>query len=237
MEAINPFTDPEFKKQILGSVKGGNSVPDDYIELEDIRDDETADLRAMISGAPTIPQKAASNMILDASLIAKTEKEKKAAEMETALNHVLTEYNKRYGLELSLDLHSLSNTLALVSTDPKMTRVLELYTSRIYRNVKAVLSLHLLQRLSLLVQEITDPAYLLAGGSNSELTLADKFLVVEKLISYIDTLSDMKNKVQVEGDDLELQKLAEENQDLDFESSESKEAIDDFMKLFNKEFT
>ena len=42
--------------------------------------------------------------------------------------------------------------------------------------------------------------------------------------------------MEIEGDDLELQKLAEENSDLDFDSEESKEAINNFMKLFNNEF-
>jgi hypothetical protein len=71
---------------------------------------------------------------------------------------------------------------------------------------------------------------------SSELTLADKFLVIEKLISYIQTLGDLKDTMEIEGDDLELQKLAEENSDLDFDSEESKEAINNFMKLFNNEF-
>ena len=71
---------------------------------------------------------------------------------------------------------------------------------------------------------------------SSELTLADKFLVIEKLISYIQTLGDLKDAMEIEGDDLELQKLAEENSDLDFDSEESKEAINNFMKLFNNEF-
>jgi hypothetical protein len=42
--------------------------------------------------------------------------------------------------------------------------------------------------------------------------------------------------MEIEGDDLELQKLAEENSDLDFDREESKEAINNFMKLFNNEF-
>ncbi len=172
-------------------------------------------------------------MILDASAIAKNEKEKKAAEMELALNDIFTSYNKQYGIQLNLDLHSLSNTLATVATDPKSTRILELYTSRIYRNAKAVLSLHLIQRLSLVIDYVTRPENML---DSSELTLADKFLVIEKLISYIQTLGDLKDTMEIEGDDLELQKLAEENSDLDFDSEESKEAINNFMKLFNNEF-
>ena len=231
MEAMNPFNSKEFKEKILAK-EGKQEASDDYELFDDIIE-EKSDLKNIIVGAPSIPKKAATNMILDASAIAKNEKEKKAAEMELALNDIFTSYNKRYGIQLNLDLHSLSNTLATVATDPKSTRILELYTSRIYRNAKAVLSLHLIQRLSLVIDYVTRPENML---DSSELTLADKFLVIEKLISYIQTLGDLKDTMEIEGDDLELQKLAEENSDLDFDSEESKEAINNFMKLFNNEF-
>ena len=229
MEATNPFNDPEFKKSILGEVGIGSSSPDDYELLEDTGGN--GDLRSIITGAPQLP-KSARNMILDASALAKNDKEQKAKEMELALNNILTSYNKTYGLDVNLDLHSLSNTLAIVATDPKATRALELYTSRIYRNVKAVLSLHLIQRLSLVIDYVTKPENML---SKDELSLPDMFLVIEKLISYIDTLGSLKGELQISGDELELQKLAEENSDVDFESDSSKEAIENFMSLFNKE--
>ena len=150
--------------------------------------------------------------------------------MELALNNILTSYNKTYGLDVNLDLHSLSNTLAIVATDPKATRALELYTSRIYRNVKAVLSLHLIQRLSLVIDYVTKPENML---SKDELSLPDMFLVIEKLISYIDTLGSLKGELQISGDELELQKLAEENSDVDFvfhtEAKSSENAL-----LFNR---
>ena len=208
---MNPFNSKEFKEKILAK-EGKQEASDDYELFDDIIE-EKSDLKNIIVGAPSIP--------------------KKAAEMELALNDIFTSYNKQYGIQLNLDLHSLSNTLATVATDPKSTRVLELYTSRIYRNAKAVLSLHLIQRLSLVIDYVTRPENML---DSSELTLADKFLVIEKLISYIQTLGDLKDTMEIEGDDLELQKLAEENSDLDFDSEESKEAINNFMKLFNNEF-
>jgi hypothetical protein len=166
-------------------------------------------------------------------MIAKTEKEKRAQEMELALNDIFTSYNKQYGIQLNLDLKSLSNTLAAVAVDPKSTRILELYTSRIYRNAKAVLSLHLIQRLSLVIDYVTRPENML---NQEQLSLPDMFLVIEKLISYIQTLGDLKDTMEISGDDLELKKLAEENSDLDMESEESKAVINDFMKLFNAEF-
>lgn len=232
MEVTNPFNDPEFKKSILAKEGklGVSSTSDDYELLEDSANGN-GDLRSIITGAPSLP-KSARNMILDASAISKNEKEQKAKEMELALNNILTSYNKTYGLDVNLDLHSLSNTLAIVATDPTATRALELYTSRIYRNVKAVLSLHLIQRLSLVIDYVTKPENML---SKDELSLPDMFLVIEKLISYIDTLGQLKSELQIKGDELELEKLAEENKEVDFNSETNKEAIDNFMALFNKE--
>lgn len=233
MEAINPFNSKEFKEAILAKEGMGSGSSDDYEFYEDIDGEEKTDLKNIISGAPSIPGKAAKNLILDASMIAKTEKEKRAQEMELALNDIFTSYNKQYGIQLNLDLKSLSNTLAAVAVDPKSTRILELYTSRIYRNAKAVLSLHLIQRLSLVIDYVTRPENML---NQEQLSLPDMFLVIEKLISYIQTLGDLKDTMEISGDDLELKKLAEENSDLDMESEESKAVINDFMKLFNAEF-
>jgi hypothetical protein len=105
MEAMNPFNSKEFKEKILAK-EGKQEASDDYELFDDIIE-EKSDLKNIIVGAPSIPKKAATNMILDASAIAKNEKEKKAAEMELALNDIFTSYNKQYGIQLNLDLHSL----------------------------------------------------------------------------------------------------------------------------------
>jgi hypothetical protein len=79
---------------------------------------------------------------------------------------------------------------------------------------------------------ILDPERLLGS---QDLTTADMFLVVEKLMSYIEQISQLQDEVTIKGADLELKKIADENKDIDFNSSESKETIDNFMKLFNRE--
>ena len=71
MEAINPFADPEFKKQILAKEKKNASiVPDNEYEVVEEDTDTKMDMKSLISGAPTLP-KTAKNLILDASAIAK----------------------------------------------------------------------------------------------------------------------------------------------------------------------
>ena len=75
MEAMNPFNSKEFKEKILAK-EGKQEASDDYELFDDIIE-EKSDLKNIIVGAPSIPKKAATNMILDASAIAKNEKEKK----------------------------------------------------------------------------------------------------------------------------------------------------------------
>ena len=53
----------------------------------------------------------------------------------------------------------------------------------------------------------------------------------------MDQLNAMKDDIEIKGSDLELKKLAEENSDVDFENEDNKQAISDFMNLFNKEFS
>ena len=99
MEAMNPFNSKEFKEKILAK-EGKQEASDDYELFDDIIE-EKSDLKNIIVGAPSIPKKAATNMILDASAIAKNEKEKKAAEMELALNDIFTFKYASYGCNRS----------------------------------------------------------------------------------------------------------------------------------------
>lgn len=232
MNVANPFNDEAFKKEILQregilSVSGDGSS-DEYEEVPD----EKVDLRSVITSKPLMPDKAAKNLILDAGMIAKNEREKKAIEIEQSLNNVLTEYNEKYGLNLNLSLSDFSKSLAQVA-DPKNRRILELYVSEVYGSVKSLLYLHLIQKIMLVVDYILDPSRLLSPDNN--LQPADYFIIVEKLIGYVNMISDMSKEVSVKGSDLELKQLAEKNSEVDFESEDSKMAIAAFMNLFNKE--
>lgn len=231
MEAINPFADPEFKKQILAKEKKNvkYSDPEDY-EIIESEPETKSDLKSLISGAPNLP-KAAKNLILDATALAKNEKEQKVKEMEMSLNQVLTKYNEDYGLSLHLNLGDLSKSLVDVA-DPKKRRVLELYVSELYSSVKPLLYLHLIQKLYLAMDYILSPERLFNSG---DLTTADMFLVVEKLISYIDQISQLQSEVAVKGADLELRQLGEDMQDDGIDTEENREAVENFMRLFNKE--
>lgn len=221
---INPFNSPEFKEKLLG--KEGKNSQDEYEVLEP--DNE---LQSIITGAPKIPDgKALKNVILDASALAKNEKAQKAQEITNSLNKVFTDYNKEYGMDLSIDFSSLSNTLVNVA-DPQKRHVLELYVSEVMKSIRPILILHLIQRLSLAIDYVTQPERMFG----QDISTADIFIIVEKLISYIQELEDIKKTVVVEGSELELRKLAEEHQDQELTSEESKKAVDDFMKLLCNE--
>lgn len=225
MEAINPFADPEFKKQIIGN-NGGST--DDY-ELITPDYSASSDLQNIISGAPSIPKsKEIKNVILDASALAKNDKEAKAQEISAALNKIFTDYNREYKTDLQIDFGNLSRTLVNVS-DPKKRRVLELYLSEVYKSIKPVLILHMIQKLQLAIDYVLDPARLFDSNS---LSTADIFIIIEKMMGYIDALNNMQGQVSIEGSDLELRKLADENSGVSvMDSPENRQAYEDFMKL------
>ena len=226
MESINPFADPEFKKTLMEK-EGLSSGPDDVIE-----ELEPEELKTIIQGAPVIP-KAAKNMILDASAMSKGVQEQKVREMENSLNQVLSNYNKEFGLDLHLNLADLSKSLVLVSDD-KNRRILELYLSKIYKSIKPILYLHLIQKLSLTIDYVLDPQRLFG---NEGLSSADYFIVIEKLIQYIDQLSQLRDEIEISGDSLELKKIAEEDTGIDLSDKESQRTVEEFMQLFRKENT
>ena len=227
MNIVNPFNDPEFKKQILGKEGKTGSESDDYEIIED--PDISKELDTIISKAPKIP-KTAKNMVLDASAIASNQKEQKALEITSALNSVFTKYNKEYGTDLQIDFSNFSNTLVNVA-DPKKREVLELYVSEVFKSVRPIFLLHLINRLDLALDYVLDPKRMFSG----ELSLPDLFLVIEKLQAYIDNLNQMMSDVTIPGSDQILKKLAEDNNNESINSPESKKAVEDFLKLFQKD--
>lgn len=232
MNAINPFSDPEFKKSILGKEgkKAKTASEFDSFEILQPDSDTSKDLRSMITSAPQLP-KSAKNIILDASALSLSEKEARAAEMNLALNDVFTQYNKTYGTDLQIDFSNLSNTLVNVS-DPKTRQTLELYVSEVFKSIRPVLLLHLISRLSLIIEHVLDPKRML---DSNQLSIPDMFLITEKLMQYIDQLNDLYKTTTIENSDQILKKLSEEQNDEAMNSPESKKAVEEFMSLFMKD--
>ena len=221
IESSNPFNDPEVKKQLLRDE--GIEEPEIIEEKDYIKD--------MLASAPQLP-KSAKNVILDSTAILKKDKEAKAKEFNLALNSIITNYNEKYGTNISLDLDSISNSMVAVS-DPDQRKVLELYVSEVFKSIKPLLLMHILGRLVICIDYVLDPKRLLDG--NNGLSLPDMFLVIEKLISYSASIDELVKDTSTPDSDAILQKLADEKNDSSINSPESKEAVENFMKLFKKD--
>ena len=229
MNAVNPFSDPEFKKQLLE--KEGKAANSDDYEILQPEEDLSGEFKNIISSAPKIPHsKDIKNIIMDASAISANQKEQKALELTQKLNQVFTGYNKEYGLDLHVDFSSLSNTLVNVA-DPKSRHILELYVSEIFKSIRPILILNMISKLCLCIDYILDPKTLFGG----EFTLQDSFIAVEKIMDFISRLEEMKSDIQVSGSDLELKKIAEETGNQELASPEAQKTVQEFLKLFQRE--
>jgi hypothetical protein len=239
-DSANPFDDPIFKKAVLSKELGEDKdfelmVNGDSIQnVEDVElippnnsDDSISDL---LNSVPKIP-KAAKNIIVDASAVAKNQKEEKEQEMITALSDVFTKYNKEYGTTLQIDFNNLSKTLINVA-DPEKRHTLELYVSEVFKSIKPVLLLHLISRLSLAMDYVLKPERMF---DQSQLSIPDMFLVIEKLQEYIMNLNEIIKTSTIDDSDQILKKLAESKENSVMDNPDSKQAIQDFMSLFKKE--
>lgn len=231
MKTVNPFSDPEFKKELLKREGRSLEDTDDYVLLGDENDDK-AGLKEIIQGSPKLP-KQASNIILDANLLAKNEREENVKQMQLSINKIFSDYNEKYGTDLQLDLSNLSRSLVAVST-PEKRKILQLYVSEMFASLKPLMILHMLERLTVCINYLLSPEMMF---NKNEMSIPDIWVACQQIMNMMDQLNDMKDDIEIKNSDLELKKLAEENSEIDFESEETKETIDSFMQLFNKEFT
>lgn len=230
IQSIDPFNDPNFKRQLLGEngIEETN-ISSDFVDEEENTGSISNNLKDIISSAPSIP-KSAKNLILDASTLAKNQKEQKVIEMNGALNNVFSNYNKEYGTNLQIDFTNLSKTLVNVS-DPETRKTLELYVSEVFRSIRPILLLHLINKLVLAIDYATQPERMFDSNS---FTPADTFLIVEKLMLYVDQLQTIYNSTVIKDSDQILKKLSEEKEDVAL-SKESKKAVDEFLAMFKKD--
>jgi hypothetical protein len=229
----NPFNSPEFRKQLLEK-EGIDLDNNNEVELIDSEEGEGGgdgfDIKSMIKSAPKMP-KSAKNLITDASVLAKNQKEAKALELKNSLNTVFTQYNEKYGTDLNIDFDNLSNTLVNVSS-PEKRRILELYVSEVFRSIRPVLLLHVLQRLTIALDYALDPTRLL---DTNQFSAADSVILVEKLIQFIGEIEDMIKEIEIPDSDKILRKLADEKNDVSFNDPENKQVITDFLNMLKND--
>lgn len=226
LKSVNPFDNEEIKQQILK--KEGRIEIEEAEVLEDESTPES--LKQMITAAPTLP-KSAKNIIMDANAMSLAEKDKKNEELTQAIESVFTKYNEEYGLELSVDTRNLSQALVDVG-DPKKRQILELYLSETFKSIKPILLLNLMQKLMLVMDYCLKPENLL---NPNQFTSSDIILIVGKLMEYSQQLGDMMDQLTIKDSDKLLKKIAEENDNTDMESEDSKNMVRNFMDLFKKD--
>lgn len=228
---INPFDSPEVREQILKS--SGYNPPKDVEDIEVLEEVENPDLsefKGIISGVPSIP-KAGSvrTLIKDTGALLKETQEAKAEGLNMALSDVMTKYNQEFGLDLHIDFGSLSRTL-VACADTKKQETLQLYVSKIFRGIRPLILLNMISKLTLALDVILAPENLL---NKNELSLTDLFVGVDTILGYIQKLEDMKDSILIDQEDLNLKRIAQEN-NMDYSESDE-QMISDFIALFKKD--
>lgn len=228
----NIFDDPEVKRQILED-SGIKPAEEEYEIIEPETTDGVKDIsnfQGIIQSAPKIPGGGViKNIIKDASALVKDDKKQREAEMNNALTNIFTQYNKEYGLDLQVNFDSFTRTLVSCS-DERSRRVLEIYLSNIFKTIRPLLILGMISKLSMALEVLLSPEKLL---NPNELSLPDLFLATSQILDYIGRLEELKDSIVVENSDLELKKIAEEN-NLEYEEQDE-EMVRNFMELFKKE--
>lgn len=222
------FTSDSFKKQVLESE--GISASNDFDEIQFINDDtdDISSYQNIIKSAPTIPG-GVKNIIQDASILSRNDKELKAQELNESLNQVMTRYNQEYGLDLNIDFSNMSRTLVAIS-DPKDRRTLELYLSEIFQSVRPMLILQMISKLSLVIDYVMDPQRMFSG----DLQISDLWICIEKILQYIQQLEAMKDDILIKGADLELKKMGSQAEAGETGINNS-EVVKDFMRIFKRD--
>lgn len=226
MLEVNPFGDPEVKKTILEESGYTPKENDTYNEEKE----DLSEFQNIISSAPVIPKSGAvQRVIKDASAVLKDTQEAKANQLNLALSDVMTKYNQEFGLDLHIDFSSLSRTL-INCADSKSQEVLQLYVSKLFRGLRPLIILNCISKLSLALDNILDPNKLL---NEQELSLTDRFIAVDQIMSYIQKLEEMKDEILIPNEDLNLKRIAQEN-NIEY-SEEDEKIVSDFLKLFKKD--
>ena len=226
----NPFNSPEFRKQLLEK-EGINIDNNNDSDIEQIESEEgDFDIKSMIKSAPQMPSNA-SRIIQDASVLAKNQKEAKVLELQSSINTIFSRYNAEYGTDLNIDLSNLSRTLVNVS-DPKSRYVLELFVSEVYKSIRPVLLLHILQRLTITLDFVLSPDRML---DTNQFSASDMVILIEKLIGFSIQIEEMIKEIEIPDSDKILRKLADEKNDVNFNDPENKQVITDFLNMLKND--
>jgi len=138
------------------------------------------------------------------------------ADVVATFKDLFHELNTTYGLDIRFDMDSFTNTLSYI-IKPKNKAAIELYLSEAYSRVRATLYMLYLNAIAQLSTQILDPRFI----SSNSMSYTDKLLLMRELFQYIQSLDQIYENVNVKDSDIQLRKLAEDNEDNDdFNSNE-----------------
>lgn len=208
MNSINPFNDPEFKKEFLkdkGLLKEDEHVDESY-EILPPEDEPGKMINPVdiIKSQSKIPS-SVGTIIHDVSSMRKPDKVQRTKEIKSALNKVFTDYNQQYGLNIHLNLDNTASMLAELS-DPQTSRTFQLYVSQMFSSFKSILYMRIMQGMMLLVDRILDPKNLLGDEA---LNISDCYLAIEKLSDLFMKFEEFKDSIEVKGAGEELRQISE----------------------------
>jgi len=203
MEFINPFQeDTDYYKDLINADKHKN---DAYTEYEEITEKDTENaVNAFLSNNTSngFNSKAfeAINEVKRRKEITKSN-QKQVTDMFTKL---FDDLNKKYGLDVHFDYDSLTNSMNYI-IEPKNKRALELYLSEAYGRFRVALYTQYLQAIALLSSQILNPEYILSDS----MTYDAKLEVVSKLYTFMQTMNEIYEQVNIPDTDMKLGKISE----------------------------
>lgn len=228
MEFTNPFQkDTEYYKTLINA----DAHPDEELaEYEEITDADTTEAVHKFMDSKTTKGFPAS--ALEAIEEAKKRKEiskqnqKQVSDMFTKL---FDDLNQKYGLDVKFDYNSLTNSMNYI-IEPKNKRALELYLSEAYGRFRVALYTQYLQAIAMLSAQILNPEYILSDS----MTYDAKLEVVSKLYTFMQTMNDIYEQVNVPDTDMKLEKISEDGINDAFNLNTPE--IRDYMELLSKRY-
>jgi len=143
------------------------------------------------------------NIIHDAtSAIKNTNKSDIAEKTNRAFEELVNKFNEKYKLDIKIDFTNFS-TMLLDIVDSKNKKVYELYLSEFASRFRVVAQIKFMQAIAILSEQILDPNWLLSTST----TFEAKFIMVEKLFSFMTSIEMFYSEVNIKSSELELERI------------------------------
>lgn len=137
--------------------------------------------------------------------------------------------NEKYGLSVHYDCESFADSLKSI-VDPINMKAMSLYLSEGYQRFRLILYQQFMTTIAMISKQIFDPSYILSES----LTFADKMIVIEKLMMFMQQMNEIYKEVKVDQATELLEKLGEKNTD---KLSIDDPKIKDLLELIAKKAT